>query len=61
MSAWRNEQLTALKQLVPSLWAGHPLLGSDVDTIYLDEIQVIESLMLVPALVGTCALVGTRL
>jgi len=36
------------------------LLGSDVDTSYLDEIQGIESLMLVPALVGTRALVGMR-
>ena len=28
------------------------MLGSDVDASYLDEIQVIESLMLVPALAG---------
>jgi len=38
---------------------GRKVLGSDVDATYLDEIQGIESLMLVPALVGTCALIGT--
>ena len=32
------------------------MLGSDVDTSYLGEIQGIESLVLVPALVGTPAL-----
>jgi len=37
---------------------GFLVLGSDVDASYLDEIQGIESLMLVPALVGTRALVG---
>jgi len=35
------------------------LLGLDVDTSYLDEIQGIESLMLVPALVGMRTLSGT--
>ena len=36
------------------------VLGSDVDASYLGEIQGIESLVLVPALVGTRALSGTR-
>jgi len=36
------------------------LLGSDVDATYLDEIQVMESLMLVPALVGMWALIDTH-
>ena len=36
------------------------MLGSDVDASYLGEIQGIESLELVPALVGTRALSGTR-
>jgi len=35
---------------------GREVLGSDVDASYLGEIQGIESLMLVPALVGTRAL-----
>ena len=36
------------------------LLGSDVDTSYLSEIQGIESLVLVPALVGMPTLSSTR-
>jgi len=36
------------------------VLGPDVDATYLDEIQGIESLMLVLAHAGTCGLVGTR-
>jgi len=49
--AWESDSgVTGLGKAVTSLLKQDLLLGSDVDASSLDEIQAIESLMLVPAL-----------